>query len=150
MEQGAAAWQATGAELTLTYQFSTLCKAYTAAGRFEDAHQALERGLTLVAENEEKCEEAELYRSKGELLLAQSSDQAAAESCFQQSLETARRQNGKAFELRTTMSLARLRHQQGHHEEAHSALAEVYNTWTEGFTTPDLQDAAELLEKWKT
>ena len=147
MEEGAAAWQATGAELTLTYQFSTLCKAYTAAGRFEDAHKALDRGLTLVEVNEERCEEAELYRIKGELLLAESSDQTAAESCFQQALETARRKDGRAWELRTTMSLARLRQQQGRGEEAHSALSSVFETWTEGLSTPDLQDAAALLEE---
>ena len=97
MEQGAEAWQATGAQLTLTYQFSTLCKAYTAAERYEDAHKALERGLDLVANNEERCEEAELYRVQGELLLAESGDQAAAESSFEKSLETAHSRDGKAW-----------------------------------------------------
>ncbi len=145
MEEGAQAWHATGAELTMTYQFSTLCKAYTAAGRFEDAHKALDRGLRFVEDNEERCEEAELYRVKGELLLAESSDQTAAEACFHQALATARRQQGKAWELRTTMSLARLWQQQNRREEAHAVLTSVYATWTEGFTTPDLKDAGALL-----
>ena len=44
------------------------------------------------------------------------------------------------------MSLARLWHRQGRCAEARAALAAVYGTYTEGFTTPDLVDAAALLE----
>jgi len=43
------------------------------------------------------------------------------------------------------MSLARLWQRQGHRNEAHAALAAVYGTFTEGFTTPDLVDAAAQL-----
>jgi predicted ATPase len=48
--------------------------------------------------------------------------------------------------LRATISLARLWQQQGRREEACAALAVVYGTYTEGFTTPDLVDARALLE----
>jgi hypothetical protein len=44
------------------------------------------------------------------------------------------------------MSLARLWQRQGRRDEAHSALAAVFDTYTEGFTTPDLVDAAALLQ----
>ena len=44
------------------------------------------------------------------------------------------------------MSLARLWQRQGRREEARSALAAVYGSYTEGFTTPDLVDAKTLLE----
>ncbi len=44
------------------------------------------------------------------------------------------------------MSLARLWQRQGRRDEARAALAAVYDTYTEGFTTPDLVDAAALLE----
>ena len=81
------------------------------------------------------------------MLLAESLDQAtAAEECFHQAIETARRQQSKGWELRTTMSLARLWQRQGRRAEGHAALAAVYGTYTEGFTTPDLVDAKELLE----
>ena len=43
------------------------------------------------------------------------------------------------------MSLARLWQRQGRKGEARAALAAVYGTFTEGFTTPDLLDAAALL-----
>ena len=51
-----------------------------------------------------------------------------------------------AWELRATMSLARLWQRQGRRDEAHAALAAVYGTFTEGFTTPDLVDARALLK----
>ena len=62
----------------------------------------------------EHCWESELYRLKGELLLALSRDhQAETETCYQQALDVARRQQAKALELRAAMSLARLWQQQG-------------------------------------
>jgi predicted ATPase len=121
--------------------------AYTQLGRFADAHQALNEGLAVSEKNDDRCHEAELYRLKGELLLAESSDDAAAEECFRQAIETARRQQSRAWELRATMSLARLWQRQGRRDEARAALAAVYGAYTEGFTTPDLVDAGALLDR---
>jgi hypothetical protein len=45
------------------------------------------------------------------------------------------------------MSLARLWHRQGHGDEARATLTAVYGTYTEGFTTPDLMDAAVLSQE---
>ena len=44
------------------------------------------------------------------------------------------------------MSLSRLWQQQGKHAEAYELLAPIYGWFTEGFDTPDLQDAKVLLE----
>ena len=44
------------------------------------------------------------------------------------------------------MSLARLWQRQGRRDDARAALAAVYGTYTEGFTTPDLVEAETLLE----
>jgi predicted ATPase len=141
------AFRAGGAELTLPCQLSTLGQAYTQAGRFADARQALDEGLAIAEKNDERFQEAELYRLKGELLLAESTDHAAAsEGFFCQAIETARRQRSKAWELRATMSLARLRQRQSRRAEARAALGAVYGTYAEGFTTPDLVDAKTLLE----
>ena len=140
------AFRASGAELTLPYQLSILGQAYTQAGRFAAARQALDEGLAIAQKNDERCQEAELNRLKGELLLAESPDRpAAAEDLFRHAIETARRQRSTAWELRATLSLARLRQQQGRQDEARDALAAVFGAYTEGFTTPDLVDAAALL-----
>ena len=123
--------------------------AYTQAGQFEDAHEALDEGLAVAEKNDDRCHEAELHRLKGELLLAESPDQAAAaEDCFPRAIETARRQQSKAWELRATMSLARLWQRQGRRGEAHRTLAAVYGTYTEGSTTPDLVEAGRCWKPW--
>jgi hypothetical protein len=44
------------------------------------------------------------------------------------------------------MSLSRLWQQQGRRAEAYQILAEIYGWFTEGFETPDLQEAKTLLE----
>jgi predicted ATPase len=80
------------------------------------------------------------------LLLARSTaDHTAAEACLRQALEVARRQQAKSLELRAATSLARLWQSQGKRTEAHNLLSPVYNWFTEGFATPDLQDAKRLL-----
>jgi predicted ATPase len=51
------------------------------------------------------------------------------------------------LELRAAMSLSRLWQQQGKQEEAHHMLADIYGWFTEGFDTPDLQEAKALLQE---
>ena len=63
-----------------------------------------------------------------------------------QAIETARRQQSKGWELRATTSLVRLWHRTGRTGDARGLLAAAYNTYTEGFTTPDLVGAKALLE----
>ena len=68
-----------------------------------------------------------------------------AEACFQQALDVARGQQAKALELRAALSLSRLWQQQGQREAARALLAPIYGWFTEGFDTPDLQEAKALL-----
>ena len=70
-----------------------------------------------------------------------------AEACFHKAIEIARKQQAKSLELRAVMSLARLWQQQGKKQEAHQMLSEIYNWFTEGFDTKDLQEAKALLEE---
>jgi predicted ATPase len=145
--KGLSAFRATGAGVRMPYYLGMLGDAHMQAGRFEDAHQAFDEALAIAEKNDDRFEEAELHRLKGELLLAESPDQAAmAEGCFRQAVETAGRQQSKAWQLRATMSLARLWQRQGRGDEARTALAGVYGSFTEGFTTPDLIDAKALLD----
>jgi len=144
--RGFHSFRATGAEVRVPFYLSMLGDAYTRYARFEDALKALNEGLAIAEKNDDRFQEAELHRLKGELSLAESTDQAGAEDCFGRAIETARRQQSRAWELRATMSLARLWQRQGRRDEARGALAAVYGAYTEGFTTPDLVDAKALLE----
>jgi predicted ATPase len=146
LQKGLEAYRATGAELALPYYLGMLAEACTQAGRFAEAHTALQEALMLVEKNDERFQEAELHRLKGELLLAESDNQTAAEECFRRAIETADRYQSKAWKLRATTSLAQLWQKQGRREEALTVLSAVHGTFTEGFTMPDFVDAATLLE----
>jgi predicted ATPase len=90
---------------------------------------------------------AELSRLKGALLLQQAvPDAAQAAACFSQALDVARQQQAKSFELRAATSLARLWQSQDKCQAASELLAPVYEWFTEGFDTADLQEAKALLE----
>jgi predicted ATPase len=139
-------FRATGAEIRVPSYLGMLGDTYTQLARFEDAHRVLSEGLAVAEKNDDRCHEAELHRLRGELFLAESPDRLSdAENCFHQGIETARRQQSKAWELRATMSLARLWQRTGRSGEARDAVAAVYRTYTEGFTTPDLMDAQSFL-----
>jgi predicted ATPase len=70
-----------------------------------------------------------------------------AEACFLKAIDIARKQQAKSLELRAVMSLAKLWQQQGKKAKARNLLAEIYNWFTEGFDTKDLQEAKALLEE---
>jgi predicted ATPase len=109
----------------------------------------VDEALVLVDATGERWCEAELHRLKGELILSVAADRAPeAEACFQHALTTAHSQHAKSWELRAAMSLSRLWQQQGKDAAALELLAEVYGWFTEGFDTPDLQEAQGLLMAW--
>jgi TOMM system kinase/cyclase fusion protein len=148
MCQGLAAWRATGTELIRPYFLGLLAEVYGKGGQAAAGLGALDEALALVQQHQETFCEAELYRLRGELLWSLAAGPTAkAEACFHQALEIARRQSARSWELRTTMSLARLWQCQGKRTEARELLAPCYGWFTEGFDTADLQDAKVLLEK---
>jgi predicted ATPase len=147
IHQGLIATQATGAELGRPCCLALLAEAHGTMGQPEAGLTVLAEALTLAETTGERWYEAELHRLKGELLLQQNSDnQAEAEACFHHAIAIAQNQQAKSFELRTATSLARLWQSQGKRDEARQVLAKVYNWFTEGFNTADLQDAKALLD----
>jgi class 3 adenylate cyclase/predicted ATPase len=148
IHEGLAAARATGTELLRPYHLCLLAEACTKTGRFDEALNAVREALAIADEHENRAFEAEVHRLKGELLLKQNDSNAAeAQSCFQRAIKIARNQSAKSWELRATMSLARLLAKQGHRDEAHTMLAIIYNWFTEGFDTADMKDAKALLDE---
>ena len=93
-------------------------------------------------------DKAEILRIKGEaILMRDRSAKDNAESCFRAGIAIARTPEAKWWELRATVSLARLLAKQGRRGEAREMLAEIYNWFTEGFDTADLKDAKVLLDE---
>ena len=147
IEEGLAAFQATGARLHSSGWLGLLAEAYGKLGRVEEGLAVLAEALRAVEDTGEHFYEAELYRLKGAFLLQRSAaNQREAEACFQHAMTIAQDQGAKAWELRTATSLARLWQQQGKRQQARDLLAPVYHWFTEGFDTPDVQEAKALLD----
>jgi class 3 adenylate cyclase/predicted ATPase len=148
IQEGLAAYRATGTELGRPYDLCLLAEACMEAGRLDDGLSVLADALVAADEHEDRLSEAEIHRLKGELLLKQNNSNAAkAQKCFKRAIEIALAQNGKSLELRATMSLARLLVTQDRRDEARAMLAEIYGWFTEGFDTADLNDAKALLDQ---
>jgi class 3 adenylate cyclase/predicted ATPase len=163
MQQGLAAFRNMGVEVGRPRWLALLAEAHGKVGQVEEGLTTLAEALAAVDKTGERVSEAELYRLKGELVLQSTvhspqseipntqhptpSTQSEAEACFLKAIEIARKQQAKSLELRATTSLARLWQQQGKKVEAHKLLADVYNWFTEGFDTKDLQEAKALLEE---
>jgi predicted ATPase/DNA-binding winged helix-turn-helix (wHTH) protein len=127
-----------------------LALAYAGLGRLDEALGALEDAVASAGEGEngQVWYVPELLRTKGEVLLLQAPDQSAlaAEDCFNQAGKMAREQDALFWELRIALSLARLRVSQNRHYEARALLASVYDRFTDGFMTTDLETARAMLE----
>jgi predicted ATPase/DNA-binding winged helix-turn-helix (wHTH) protein len=128
-----------------------LASGLAGTGRLDEALVALDDAMAADREGADGhgWYAPELLRIKGEVLLRQAADQSAlaAEDCFNQAAQMARAQGALFWELRVALSVARLRVSQGRHHAARAPLASVYDRFTEGFATADLQAARTLLEE---
>jgi predicted ATPase len=144
--QGLSVIRATGELSSVPWLLILLAEAHAKLGQSAEALNFLAEAAQLIERTDERCAEAELHRLRGDLLNF-TGDQVAAEGSYQRALEVARRQNARTFELRAATSLARLWYGQGKRTEARDLLAPIYGWFTEGFNTPVLQDAKNLLDQ---
>jgi class 3 adenylate cyclase/predicted ATPase len=145
---GIAALRSTGSTLWMPLHSSYFARAYAELGQFDTAWRRIGEAMTAVETTKERWWEAEVNRTAGEItLLSPEPDAAKAEAYFKQALAVARQQQAKSWELRASMSLARLWRDKGKVREARELLAPVYGWFTEGFDTRDLKEAKALLEE---
>jgi tetratricopeptide (TPR) repeat protein len=144
IRQGIAGKLEYGHRLEITRDLAFLTDAQASAGAVTDALETVEQAL--CANLEEIAYRPEALRLRGELRLRQG-DAKQAEGDFREAIAIAQTMSAKGWELRATMSLARLLDQQGRRDEARVMLAEIYNWFTEGFDTTDLKDAKALLDE---
>ena len=143
---GITAWRSTGATVFMPWWLSCLARAYAELGRYDDAWRCIGEAITAVETTKERRWEAEINRVAGEIaLMSPERDAAKAEAYFERALAVARQQQAKSWELRASMSLARLWRDQGKVPQARELLAPVYGWFTEGFDTVDLKEAKALL-----
>ena len=143
---GIAAFRSTGATCFLPLYLAFLARANAALGNSDDAQRSIQEALQAIAKSKERWCEAEVYRTAGEIaLMPPASEQRKAEQYFDRALAVARAQQAKSWELRAAISLARLWRERGSPEQGRELLAPIYDWFTEGFETVDLQEAKNLL-----
>jgi predicted ATPase len=138
-------FKVSSARLRLPYYWSLLAQVYAKAGLPEEGLVVLDDALAEARAHNERWWNAEVHRLRGEMLLLHGADSEEIEAALLRAIEIARSQQARSLELRATMSLARLRICQERSHDARRQLSELYAWFTEGFDTPDLQAARNLL-----
>ncbi len=121
-----------------------LAEALAAGGQTARARAVVDEAIAISSRTGELLDLMQALTVKGDFCAAASEDDEAA-ACFEEAIALARKQAAKSMELRAATRLARLRQRQGKVAEARALLGDVYGWFTEGFDTPDLCDARELL-----
>lgn len=137
--------RATGLNINVPLVLTQSADAFARRKLHDIAESLLDEAFVFQEQTGERAWEAELSRLRGELERDRNPE--AAEAAFNEALAVARRQGALAFELRAAMGLAGLFESQGREEEARRALAPVYGRFAEGFDTPDLCEAREILAR---
>jgi class 3 adenylate cyclase len=150
LERSLAVYEEGGGRLNSPYRKTALAEGMAHLGDIAGALILIDQVIAQVERPgwEERWYYAEILRIQG-WLLSLKSDPARAECSYIASLDWARQQQAKSWELRTATSYARLLRDQGRIGEANELLAPVYNWFTEGFATKDLKDAKALLEEFE-
>ena len=145
MRAGLEKWNRIGARLWLQPFTCLFAENLLHARRRAEALETLAQALDVGEQTRERWWESRIHHLRGQALL-HSGDADSAAASLQAAIQIARAQDAKSWELRAATSLARLWAEQGRHNDAHDLLAPVYDWFTEGFDTPDLQDAKALLD----
>ncbi len=144
IRQSLASLAETRVRIDITNALTILAEAQALDGAIDDALSTIEDALQ--ANPDELVFRPNILTCRAELRLKVGQAE-LAEADFREAIALARAMSAKAFELRATVSLARLLHIQGRTDEARPMLAEIYGWFTEGFDTADLKDAKALLEE---
>ncbi len=128
------------------YFHAVMAEVYMGVGRPRDGLAIIDAFLSGAANSQLGLFLPDLWRLKGDLMLAVSADtRAEARVALEHAIAIAERQGARLLQLRATASLARVRAEMGEREGALALLRPLYISFTEGFGTPDLAAAARLL-----
>jgi tetratricopeptide (TPR) repeat protein len=138
-----------GAELSGFLSLEYLAVGYAKLGRTEEGSALIEQALQFALAAGYRLKVPSLLLSKGDILLWESSgdNSTQAEKCYKETLDWARENGAMSWELRAALKLCKLWGQQGKIDSAYNLLFPIYSWFTEGFDTPDLKDASELLNE---
>jgi predicted ATPase len=147
MREGIAVISGTGADMGTACYLCALAQAYGMQGDAEEGLAVLDRGFATLTKSGSTYQLPQHLRTKGELLFSLDPADEGAQGWLSRSLVAAREQGARASELRAALRLAQFFVENGRYAEARGLLAPVHAGFSEGFDTPDLVEASNLLQK---
>jgi len=147
LRQGIERWTRLGGHTRVPYLKSALAEALALQGDLDAALRAIGEALEQIERPgwQERSHLAEVLRLKGWVLMRQGR-QEEAETVLRASIDWARQQQARSWELRSSTTLAQLLLDRGQRDAAREVLAPIYDWFTEGFDTHDLNAARKVLE----
>ena len=146
LRKAVAGWQKGGARLWMPMFLILGAAGYVKAGRNAAALEMIEQALALCEDTGERWDVAEVLRTKAWILLSTGRAKSnEIEAILLDSLEIARHQQARCWEVRTSRDLAHLWRCQGRNREALELLQSVCDQFEEGVDVADLRDARALL-----
>ena len=124
-----------------------LVDSFLREGQIAEARTHLDTARTHCTSYGENYLAAEIDRLEGLLLQYEQASPEIVEDYLARSLNTARRQGARLFELRTATAFARLLAEKNERRKAVDLLAPVSDWFTEGFDSTDLRQARALLDQ---
>jgi tetratricopeptide (TPR) repeat protein len=137
---------ATGHRAWVPYIRAVHGEALARAGDLEAGLARIDEALEQIAAQDERVHLAEVLRLQG-WMLSESGKTDEAERVLRSALAVAREQGTRSWELRVVTTLAGLLEAQGDVSAALQLVEPVYASFEEGLDTPDLVDAASLIER---
>ncbi|MEI7599921.1 MAG: adenylate/guanylate cyclase domain-containing protein [Aestuariivirga sp.] len=146
IERAVARLASTGHRVWLPYLLALRGEALARLGHTEAAARQIDQCIERIEQGEQRCHFAQVLRLSG-WLHGLEGDRPNAERLLHRAIGVARAQEAKSWELRAAMTLAELLERHGETEQALVVLQPVYDWFTEGFDTNDLQAAARILAR---
>jgi tetratricopeptide (TPR) repeat protein len=146
LTQALVRFRSIGSAIPILRLLMYLAQTYAKLGQSAEERNCLDEAWRLIEVHDERLNEADLHRISGNLLVT-SGDRSGAEQHYRQAIAVAERQSAKLFQLRASISLARLWRDQGRLVDARDLLVPIYGWFTEGFDAPVLKEAKALLDE---
>ncbi len=147
LQEGVTAWQKAGARLWMPMFLTLQAQAFSKAGRNKDSLKMINRAIAICETTGERWAMAEVLRTKASLVSqAGAEKRGEVEAILLDSLDVAKRQGARSWQLRASCDLSILWERQGRNRQAFELLQPIYDQFTEGLATEDLRAARKLLQ----
>ena len=148
MREGLALWNEMHYRLFAPLTGTLLAECEAEAGRAEVGLATLDAQLAAIELTGERWFDAEVHRARGDLLLKQRRpDVAAAEAALMRAIEIARSQQTRIFELRASLSLAKLYQATGRDQAAGELLISAVAAFDARPEISEVEEVQRLLTR---